>query len=113
MLVLGLLLAMATMASAADLALKATWTPNTDTVTTGYRLYRTDGARVLVGTIPGKTTALYNFTITVPDNSLGTLKFVLTAYSPTKESADSVTASYPFDLTPVPAVPSGVNVVVQ
>ena len=95
---------------AENIALKAIWTPNADTVTTGYKLYRTDGSRVLVGTIPGKTTSQYLFTITVPDGTSGSLSFVITAYSATKESADSVVASYPFDLTPIPIVPAGLGI---
>lgn len=113
MLVLAMVLVMASVSMAADLALRATWTANTDTVTTGYKLYRTDGTRALVATIPGKTTALYNFTLTVPDGTTGTLRFVMTAISATKESADSVTALYPFDLTPVPSVPGGLGIVAQ
>jgi hypothetical protein len=95
---------------AENLSLRATWTPNTDAVTTGYKLYRTDGARILIGTIPGKTMALYPFTVTVPDGSIGTLTFVMTAYSATKESADSLVASYPFDLSPTPTVPAGLGI---
>jgi hypothetical protein len=104
---------MASVSWGANLALKATWTSNTDTVTTGYKIYRTDGTRVLVGTIPGKTTSQYLFSITVPDGSSGTLTFVMTATSATKESADSLTASYPFDLSPIPAVPSGFGITAQ
>jgi hypothetical protein len=96
------------MAFADSIALKALWTPNTDTVTTGYKLYRTDGGRTLIGAIPGKTpTQPYLFSITVPAASSGTATFVMTATSATKESADSVTIPYPFDLTPTPAVPVG------
>lgn len=98
---------------AADLNLRATWTANTDTATTGYKIYRTDGTRTLVATVAGKTTATANFTVTVPDNYIGTLRFVMTAMSATKESADSLPATLPLDLTPVPAVPGGFNVVQQ
>lgn len=108
-----LVLAMVFMASlsyGADLALKATWTPNTDSVTTGYKLYRTDGVRILIGAIPGKTVAQYLFNITVLDNSIGTATFIITAYSATKESVDSVVANYPFDLTPIPTVPAGLGI---
>jgi hypothetical protein len=94
----------------ADLNLRATWTANTDTVTTGYRLYRTDGVRTLVASIPGRTTASHDFTITVPDGSTSTLRFVMTATSATKESADSLPATYFFDLTPIPAVPGGFGI---
>lgn len=98
----------------ATIALKATWNPNTDSVTIGYKLYRTDGTRVLIGTIPGKTpTQPYLFNITVPDNSTGTATFVMTAYSATKESADSGVANYPFDLTPPPAIPSSFTIAPQ
>ena len=98
----------------ASLPLRAIWVPNTDSVTIGYKLYRTDGTRVQVGgNIAGKTTSQYLFTITVPDNSTGTLTFVLTAYSATKESGDSVTVSYPFDLSPSPVVPTGFGVSAQ
>lgn len=102
-----LALAFASVAIADDVALKATWTPNTDTVTLGYKLYRTDVARTLIATIPGKATATHNFTMVFPAGSIGTLKFVMTAYSATKESGDSNEAPYPLDLTPVPAVPGG------
>lgn len=101
---------MSTSVFAANLALKATWTPNTDAYTTGYKLYRTDGSRVLIGTISGKTTAQFLFNITVPDGSVGTLTFVMTAISATKESVDSAVASYPFDLTPALTPPVGVGV---
>lgn len=100
---------MASLAYGASIPLKATWTPNTDT-TIGYKLYRTDGTRVLVGTIPGITTAQYLFSIMVPDNSAGTAIFIITAYSATKESADSVATNYPFDLTPIPTVPAGLGI---
>jgi hypothetical protein len=95
----------------ANLALKATWTANTDAYTVGYKIYRTDGARTLIGTIPGKPTAIYNFNVTVPDNSSGTLKFKLTAYNSSNvEGADSNEALYPFDLIPVPPAPAGLGV---
>lgn len=99
---------------AASIPLRANWTANTDTVTIGYKLYRTDGTRVQVGgNIVGKATTQYLFTITVPDGSTGTATFVMTAYSATKESADSVTVSYPFDLSPSPAVPVGFGIQAQ
>jgi hypothetical protein len=115
---IGLILAMVMFllvplsSEAASIALKAIWTANADTVTTGYKLYRTDGTRILIGAIPGKTTVQYLFTITVPDNSIGTATFVMTATSATKESGDSNTASYPFDLTPMPAVPAGLGIAI-
>jgi hypothetical protein len=38
------------------------------------------------------------------------LRFVMTATSATKESADSLPATYFFDLTPIPAVPGGFGI---
>jgi hypothetical protein len=93
----------------ANLALKATWTANTDAAT-GYKLYRTDGTRILIGTIPGRATTQYLFNVAVPDGSTGTLTFVMTATSATKESPDSAVASYFFDLTPALTAPVGVGV---
>jgi hypothetical protein len=110
--ILAILAIFTTPAFAADLLLKATWTPNTDSAT-GYKLYRVDGTRTLIGTIPGRATALYNFTLTVPDGSTGTARFVMTATTATKESVDSAVALFPFDLTPVPAAPGNLGVTVQ
>ncbi len=95
------------------IALKATWTPNTDTVTTGYKIYRTDGTRILLGTIPGKTTSSYLFNITVPAGAVGTATFIMTSTSATKEGADSPQASYPFDLSPDPMTVVGFGVTKQ
>ena len=101
-----------TLALGASIPLRATWTPNTDTVTIGYKLYRTDGTRTLIGAITGRNpTFPYLFNITVPDGSYGTATFVVTAYSVTKESADSNTASYTFDLTLDPAAPAGLIII--
>lgn len=100
---------LATTAFAADILLTAYWTPNTDSAT-GYKLYRTDGARTEVAAIPGRATSTYNFSITVPDGSAGTLRFVMTATNATKESPDSVVATFPFDLTPTPVAPGGFGV---
>ena len=102
LIVLAMVFLMVSVSFAEVLPLKANWTPNTDTITIGYKLYRTDGTRTLVGTIPGKPTSTHNFNITVPDGSIAVLKFVMTAYSETKESVDSATATYNHDGTPVP-----------
>ena len=82
----------------ATLNLKATWTANTETDMASYKLYRTDGTRTLIGTIAHPTTS-YNFSVTVTDNSSGTLTYVLTAVDTAgNESADSATASFSYDL---------------
>ncbi len=86
----------------ATLSLKATWTANTESDMKEYRLYRTDGTRTLVGTISHPTT-LYNFTVTVADNSAGTLTFVITAVDlNNNESADSIPGNYPYNLDTTP-----------
>ncbi len=96
---------------AATLNLKATWTANTEPDMKEYRLYRTDGTRSLIGTIPHPNTS-YNFSVTVPDQSAGTLTFVLTAVDTNNnESADSAPASYSYNLDTVPpAAPKNLTV---
>lgn len=96
---------------AATLNLKATWTANTEPDMKEYRLYRTDGTRTLIGTIPHPNTS-YNFSITVPDQSSGTLTFVLTAVDTNNnESADSAPASYTYNLDTIPpAAPKNLRV---
>lgn len=76
------ILLFASFVQAATLNLKATWTANTEPDMKEYRLYRTDGIRALIGTIPHPT-VLYNFVLTVPDASQGTATFVLTAVDTT------------------------------
>jgi len=95
----------------ATLNLRATWTANTESDMKEYRLYRTDGTRALIGTIPHPTIS-YNFSVTVPDQSSGTLTFVLTAIDTNNNaSLDSTPAaySYNFDTTP-PAAPRNLSV---
>ena len=95
----------------ASLNWRATWTANTETDMKEYKLYRTDGTRTLIGTVAHPTTS-HNFSVTVPDGSTGTLRFVLTAVDTNNnESADSLTASYPYntDATP-PAVPRNLSI---
>lgn len=111
--VLSFLIAMIFCESAlsATLNLRATWTANTETDMKEYRLYRTDGTRALIGTIAHPTTS-YNFSVTVPDQSAGTLIFVLTAIDTNNnESLDSTPASYNYNLdTVAPAAPKNLNV---
>jgi hypothetical protein len=87
----------------ATLNLRATWTANGESDIASYKLYRTDGTRTLIGTIPHPTTT-YNFSITVPDQSSGTLTFVLTAVDTNNnESLDSSPATtYNYNLDTVP-----------
>ena len=72
----------------------------------GYNLFRTDGTRVKINStlIPfrtgGSPTATYNFSVTVPDQSAGTLTFVLDAVDTSNnQSTDSNLAAYNYDLT--------------
>ncbi|MGA2518473.1 MAG: hypothetical protein ABSG44_18235 [Thermodesulfobacteriota bacterium] len=93
----------------AALNLKATWTPpttNSDgtplTDLASYKLYRTDGTRTLISTIQAPSSS-YNFSVTVADQSAGTLTFVITAVDTnSNESVDSAPASYPYNLNTVP-----------
>src|SRR3989304_9789163 len=85
---------MASLSFAATLNLKATWTANTETDMASYKLYRTDGTRTLIGTIPHPT-VFYNCSVTVPDNTDVSLTFVLTAVDTgNNESVDSVPAPF-------------------
>lgn len=95
----------------ASLSLRATWTANTEQDMKEYQLYRTDGTRTLIGTIPHPTTT-YNFSVTVPDQSSGTLTFVLQAVDTNNNhSQDSLPASYIYNSdTLPPARPSGLTV---
>lgn len=95
----------------ATLNLRATWTANTESDMKEYKLYRTDGTRTLIGTIPHPTTS-YNFSVTVPDNSSGTLTFVLTAIDTNNnESLDSTPASHSYNIDTIPpGSPKNLNV---
>jgi hypothetical protein len=98
----------------ATLNLRATWTANTETDMRDYRLYRTDGTRTLIGTIPHPNTS-YNFSVTVPDLSSGTLRFVLTAVDTNNnESLDGSPASYSYNFDTIPpAAPRNLSVQMQ
>src|SRR4030042_4888381 len=95
----------------ATLNLRATWTANTETDMRDYRLYRTDGTRTSIGTIPHPNTS-YNFSVTVPDQSSGTLRFVLTAVDTNNnESLDGSPASYSYNFDTIPpAAPRNLSV---
>ncbi len=113
-LVLLVVVVMSGSAFGATLNLRATWTANTETDMKEYRLYRTDGTRALIGTIAHPTTA-YNFSVTVADNTTGTMTFVLVAVDTNNNvSADSTAASYPYntDATP-PAAPRSLTIAKQ
>ena len=97
----------------ATLNLKATWTANTESDMKEYRLYRTDGARTIIGTIPHPNTS-YTFSVTVTDNSSGTLTFVLTAVDTNNnQSLDSAPASYSYNLVDTISPVSPKNLSVQ
>ncbi len=100
-----------TLVFGASLNLKATWTANTEPDMASYRLYRTDGARLLIGTILHPIVT-YDFTVTVPDGSTGTLTFVLTAVDTNNnESGDSVAAPFAYNLDVIPpAAPRNPNI---
>jgi hypothetical protein len=95
----------------ATLNLRATWTANTESDMKEYRLYRTDGTRALIGTIQHPTVS-YNFSVTVPDQSSGTLTFVLTAIDTNNNaSLDGSPAPYSYNLdTSPPAAPRNLSV---
>lgn len=103
------ILLMSTMAQAAIINLRATWTANIETDLAGYNLYRTDGTRLKINpTLIVIPAVQYDFSVTVPDNSTGTMTFVLTAVDATgNESPDSLAASRVYDLVP-PVRPAGV-----
>jgi hypothetical protein len=93
-----------------SLNLRATWNPNTETDMASYKLYRVDTGRILIGTISHPPALPYLFSVSVADNSQGSLSFVLTAVDTSgNESADSNSVVYPFDLK-APAAPSGFGV---
>jgi len=113
-LVLLIVMVLSGSAFGATLNLRATWTANTEADMKEYKLYRTDGTRTLIGTI-AHPTVTYNFSVTVPDGSAGTLTFVLTAVDTNNNaSADSTAAAYPYnaDATP-PAAPRNLSVAKQ
>ena len=102
-------LMMSSLAFGATLNLKATWDVNLELDMASYKLYRTDGTRTLLSTIPHPTTT-YKFSVDVLDDSEGTLVFVLTAIDTSdNESLDSSSASFSYDYR-CPARPTGLTV---
>ena len=112
---LGIVMIFCGSAWGASLSLRATWTKNTELDMKEYRLYRTDGTRTLIGTISQSATLPYSFSVTVPDQSSGTLTFVLTAVDQSNnESLDSNLASYSYNLdTTPPAAPKSLSIAKQ
>lgn len=104
------LVLMSSLVFGASLDLRATWVQNTEPDMASYRLYRTDGTRVLIGTIAHPATT-YDFTVNAPDGQDYTLTFVLTAVdTANNESGDSVTAPF-FSNLQAPAAPGGLGIV--
>ena len=114
-------LLLAGVAQAADFALKAQWTPNTETDMSYYSLYRTDGTRTIVSAcshvnqpslpLPAKVECL--FTVTIASGTEPTLSFVVVAYDTTGNfSPDSDPATYRADAKP-PAKPASLLIMLQ
>lgn len=88
----------------ATLNLRATWSANTKSDMKEYRPYRKEGTRTWIGTLPHPKTS-HNFSVTVPDQSSGNLKLVLTAVDTNNnESTDSSPVTYRYNLDPFPPV---------
>jgi hypothetical protein len=115
------ILVLATFADAADFALKAQWTPNTETDMSYYSLYRTDGTRTVVSAcshvnqpslpLPAKVECL--FTVTVPSGTEPTLSFVVTATDTAGNfSPDSDPATFRADAKP-PVKPAALVIMLQ
>ena len=94
LIVLSIVLLQATFSYGASHAFTATWTANTDGVTTSYKLYRTDlgygtgGVRVLIDTIAHPTVTC-DFNVTIPDGVSALLTFVVVATNATGDAPDS------------------------
>ena len=97
-----------TVNAATVVPLKATWTANVESDVKEYKLYRTDGVRILLGTITHPTIT-FLFTISIPDNVSGTATFALTALDTSNNESGDATASYSYTGidTIAPAKPSG------
>ena len=103
MFVLVSMLVMSAAAFGATITLTATWDANTETDLAGYRVYRTDGTRAMIGNVLAPAHQHGPFNAIVPDNSAGILKFVVTAYDTnSNESADSNTATWTYNLDTIP-----------
>jgi hypothetical protein len=109
------ILVLATFAHGADFALKAQWTPNTETDMSYYSLYRTDGTRTVVSACShvNHPTATCNFTVTVADGTEPTLSFVLVAFDTAGNfSPDSDPATFRAD-SKAPAKPAALIIMLQ
>ena len=104
MFVLVSMLVMSAAAFGATITLTATWDANTETDLAGYRVYRTDGTRAMIGTVLPPAHQYGPFTLrSFPISSAGILKFVVTAYDTNNnESADSNTATWTYNLDTIP-----------
>jgi M6 family metalloprotease-like protein len=90
--------------------LTATWIANSEADMMEYRLYRTDGPRILIGATPHPNTFYGPFGVTVSDGSSGTLTFVLTAVDTDDyESGDSNPTLYSFNFIAPPSRPTNVS----
>ncbi len=98
-------------AQAADIPLKATWTPNVEPDVKEYELFRLDVMPILsIGKIPHPPVLPYLFTITVPDGTEGTARFYLKAIDTAgNQSEPSSEAGYFFDYKS-PAAPKNLGV---
>jgi hypothetical protein len=104
-----LLILMSSLSFGATLNIKAIWTPNVEPDMAGYNLYRTDLTQrtkvnpTLLPFHPGPGLSSYAFSVVVPDNSSGTLSFVLTAVDQSgNESGDSNVATYTYTSDTIP-----------
>jgi len=78
-----------------DWALKATFTPNTEPDMKEYELWRTDGTRVKISTIPHPPVLPYNFIASAPDGQDYTMTFILISVDTAgNKSGDSNTAPF-------------------
>jgi len=116
-----IILVLATFAHGADFALKASWTPNTETDMAYYSLYRTDGTRTIVSacshvnqpTAPLPAKVECPFVMTIPAGTEPILSFVFVCVDTAGNVApDSDTATFRADAKP-PAKGQGLTIMLQ